>query len=175
MCIRDRYLTGTPARGQQAGWASSVPLTTWGTTGLMQTTTGATGTDRLLLPIWPVSAITSVHDDAEWEWGEDTEVSSDDYILFRDVWALRKKPSADLWSTAERAIQIVLTAGYEEIPDDMRLAAGLQLKHLWNNRALVGQTADAVDGASVGVRPFTLLPAVRELLAPFCLTRGQGG
>ena len=167
------YLTGSVARGSTGPWATNVPVYDWNHTGRVQQ--AVAGSSQLLLPIWPVVEITSIHEDEDWAWGSDTEVDSGDYLLFEDEWVLEKLPTKTGWSTANRAIKVVLTAGWETIPGPMQQAAGLQLQHLWNNRELVGRTAQAVDGASVGVRPFTLLPGVRALLNPYQLNRGQVG
>jgi hypothetical protein len=168
------YLSGVAERGNGGPWGGNLPLYDWSASGRAPLATA--GSSRLLLPIWPVVGdITTIHEDENWAWGTDTLVADTDYTLFEDDWSVEKNPLKTGWSTARRALKIVLTAGYETIPTDMELAAGLQLQHLWNNRGLVGKTAQAIDGASAGVRAFTLLPSTRQLLAPFQLDRGQIG
>lgn len=82
-----------------------------------------TGTPRLLLPRWPVSAVTSVEvDDGS---TVTTLVVNDDYT-WSEAGILRRRGA--VWPCRDRCIEAVYTAGYDPVPVSvkriqMRLAA----------------------------------------------------
>lgn len=82
---------------------------------------------RLVVPIVPVTAITSVHQDLQRAFASDTEVSASDYEQVDALGAtyldlLPTATSAAAWYTGHRTIRVICTAGYANeaaIPDDI--------------------------------------------------------
>ena len=164
------YTLFTHARVDQQDrgpWGQGIQRLDWSPSFGLVRPARARGVRRLLLPIWPVSSIASVHQDEQWVFGASSLVDPDDYSLFADTWALVKAPGKASWSAVDRAIKITLSAGYtaENTPGVLIDAVGKQLAHEWNNRQRIGHTSVAADGATTAVRSFKLLPSVTEQLA----------
>ena len=67
----------------------------------------------LQLPVTPVTAITSIHDDSLWGYGSAYLVASGDYTLVIEdgqVWI--DPDGGHAWSTGKRNLKVICTAGY---------------------------------------------------------------
>lgn len=79
----------------------------------------------------PLISVSAIYDDSEWVWGTDTTIGSDYYrivsnnhIVFKTVY-----PSVGIQN-----IKLVYTAGYETIPEDLRLACIKEVIRDFNRR-----------------------------------------
>ncbi len=82
--------------------------------------------NRLTLPVAPVTAVTSVYQDNDLVFGASTQVSSSDYELETlgngAILHLLPSGSTGAWYTRERSIKVSLTAGYA---NEAAIPAGL--------------------------------------------------
>lgn len=78
------------------------------------------GTNIVLLKEWPVTAITSIHIDADAVFGVDELVPAADYILGDDDNSVIYL--AGLFPRGYHNIKIVYTAGYADVPSDLQQA-----------------------------------------------------
>lgn len=128
----------------------------------------------LRIGVWPVTAITSVHDDASREYGSDDLLTEGtDFDLFDDDGLLIIRTDAvniGHWTKAKRAQKVVMTAGYLTINEDIKDACGLQVAHLYRSRDHVGKTSVTATATTVRLRDTGLLPGVKERLAHYRLT-----
>ena len=113
------------------------------------------GGRELTLDVWPVTAVGSIYDDANWTWAAADLVASGDYAILDGsigLVLLTETASHGSWGTARRAI--------------------LAVRNAWNLRAEQGRSNVSGGGVSLGLRDEELLsPAVRQALAPFRLPR----
>lgn len=129
------------------------------------------GGQTLRLPIWPVSAFTSIYDDPDRDYNADDLVASSDYDTDGEQGLVILKPSAahGAWSRSYRAIKATITAGYTTVPDDVKLAACLMVRHLWDLKHTQGRQSVNQGEQTAQLREETLPAAVRELLGPYRL------
>jgi len=135
------------------------------------------GSHRLVLNRRPVSSITSIYDDLDRDFTEDTLIDADDYVLYPDEGIVEFKNTASTFpSTAayfydgQRNVKVTYVAGYETIPTDVEQAC-LMLVALLYNRAK--QRADGIKqesqaGAySVAYAGMLMTPEIKALLEPY--------
>jgi hypothetical protein len=142
--------------------------------------------ERLIVPLAPITTITSVYSSASADWPEDGSVASDavavtssDYT--RDVAAScvilqrRASSSAGIWLRGARQTRVVCTAGYTNeaalplgVADALYLAAADQ----FNARRTRIFATSSQGGGSQSYRDLAALPPdVMSVLAPYRLVR----
>lgn len=125
----------------------------------------------ILLPVAPVTTLTSVHDDSDRDYGAGDLVDSGDYDLDGDTGLISLRPTRSHggWSTAFAAIKVVCTAGFSTIPDDLKHAAIVQTIAWYRGIQRTGAENMSQGGISVRFSPRELLPDVREVLDRYVL------
>lgn len=120
--------------------------------------TGSGGRD-LVLPIRPVTAITSIEDDVERDFNGSTYlVASAGYSLRWDpsrgsVVVLTSTSAHGVWSTVRGAIKVVCTAGWTTAPYDVLEAARIAARQWWGRRSRDGMMSrSAGQGGSTTYR-----------------------
>jgi len=98
------------------------------------------GRDRLVLRKRPVNSLSGVWDDPDREFGDDTQLDPDDYVLDADpgILLLRQGTFAD----GLRNVKVSYTAGYGTLPTDVAQACRM-LVAAWFHRG-----REAADGVS---------------------------
>ena len=128
---------------------------------------------RLLrLRVWPVTAITSIHEDPEEAFGSDELVASDDYTQRGDHGQIvRLKPDSDhgSWTTTEGAIKVVFVAGFAAAHEDLKAAIAEQVAHLHELKKRRGKVSIAEGERTTTYRRETIPRHVRQLISPFRL------
>lgn len=98
---------------------------------------------RLMLGIRPILEVVSVHVSATWTYGAADLVDTDDVVT--DGSALMLKPtSASVWSSVQRANRVVVRAGVDPVPPDLRQTIARLALHL------LGPGADETTTLSAG-------------------------
>jgi uncharacterized phiE125 gp8 family phage protein len=89
------------------------------------------GTDELALNNYPVSAVTSVHDDVLRVFGSTTEIVAGDRILDGAAGIIKLWNSAFSFIKGKRNVRVVYTAGYPSasIPHDLKEAVLMIVQH----------------------------------------------
>lgn len=140
-------------------------------------------TSRLLLPVAPVTAITSVYQDTTMAFAASSLVDSGDYELesLRNGAYLRLLPDATVgsWSTAARVIKVTCTAGYANeaaVPDDLAHAVYGWVADWWMKRRVRHLETGSQGGASQSFAAGGQLPDdVREIADAYLLLGTFGG
>lgn len=168
---------------QRLGYPGASP--TWASTSYTLRLTGSrVDTQRLLLPVAPVTAITSVHQDLDLGFGAAFEVASTQYELeaLRNGAYLNILPTATTiarWYVQNRAIKVVCTAGYANeaaIPKDLAHAVYEWVADWWLGRRARGLESSSQAGTSQQRAPLAAIPQdVQDLLAPYVLLSAAGG
>lgn len=116
---------------------------------------------RLDVGVWPLVSVTSIADDPEWDWDNET-VSSGNYSADLLRGEIHLTPtSTHAWSHARRAIRAIVSAGFTATDYDVVGAVALQARHLWEARNVPGMP----NAADIEVDTSTAIPPmVRQML-----------
>lgn len=133
------------------------------------------GERLLVLEVWPVTSITSIYDSQDRSYRASDQVASGDFTLVegeRGLVELDWDASHGSWSTARRAIKSTYVAGWATVPENLKQAARIAVRALYDKRQTLSFTSQSVGGASVGmVTPADLPAETKQLLAPYRLPR----
>ena len=135
------------------------------------------GASALILKHRPVTAVTSVHDDADRVFGADSLIASTDYIVREAEGIIEWLTSSSTFpSTAayfydyQLNVKVIYTAGYSTIPDDLEQAC-IMLAALLYHRGKQGADGikqEAQSGAySVTYVQGLMTPEIKELLMAY--------
>ena len=127
----------------------------------------------LVLEPYPITAITSIHDDPDEEYTSADLVASSDYNqrgLHGEIIRLKADSLHGGWSRSDHAIKVVYTAGFSSVPDDLTHAATELVLHLFNLRSKRGTSAtSSPDGLNITYRSERIPDHVKEMLAQYRL------
>ena len=128
---------------------------------------------RLILgwaPSFPVSSITEIVEDDDLDYTDPADVvTSTDYTLLKADrgWEVRLKSTGTkaAWSTVSGSLRVTLVAGWSAVPEDLKMAARVAVRSLYDGRTTQGVTR-------IGDRSFTeeamaLGPDVRKFLSGY--------
>lgn len=128
---------------------------------------------ELVVEPYPVTAITSIHDDPNEDYTAAELVDSGDYVQRgRHGERIRLLPDSiqGAWSRSPRAVRVVMTAGYASVPADLEAAAIEMCAHLLRLRHARGeQSVSTGEGTSVTFRDETIPAHVAQMLWPYRL------
>lgn len=107
----------------------------WGTSSVSRTEYHHGGTVVIAPRYWPILSVTSVHDDPLHDWDSTTLVDSADYWVSPEsdgfIWMEGRK----ILVTGVKSVKLIYKGGYagtSSVPDDLKLAAKVQIKHEWD-------------------------------------------
>lgn len=131
----------------------------------------------LRLGVRPVTAIASIYDDPDRVYGSDRLVSSSDYDLLgeRGVVLLKTTSSHGAWYQAFRSQKVSCTVGFATVPPSIKGALGLQVRHWLRNYKSIGTDTVSQGDVTKTIRELTLLPSVKQILAPHVNLGGACG
>lgn len=122
----------------------------------------------LCLCVRPIISITSINVDATRVYGAGTLLVAGTDYTFDAVQGIILQTYGSLfsWPTTFRATKVVLVAGYAVTPPGLRSIACATVRHLWNLRAVQGESAFGIAGDSATLTDTdVLLPqAVKDAL-----------
>lgn len=123
----------------------------------------------LQLPIKPVTTITSVHSDPDRVYGSDTEVTSTEYEIDKQLGQLIIKPNVSTvgFSKAFRANKVVGTFGFTLFHKDIVHAVAVYASHLYRAKSSQGKKSQTIRNATTTYMPNTIPPEVKEILYPY--------
>jgi hypothetical protein len=129
-----------------------------------------TGASRFSVKAYPVTAVTSITNAADWTWTTGSSISTYDYASPNGVINLY----AAALVTGANALRIIYTGGMAADVEtlqggdyaDVAMAALEQAVAVWNNRRNFGVQNAGVTSQSVSFGTVKLLESVVELLAP---------
>lgn len=124
----------------------------------------------------PIQSVTSIYDSTDRTYAAADLVASGDYTLYGDEGLIRLDDDSahGAWSTTTRAIKLTAVIGFATVPAAITHACGLQVAFWYQNRETAGRRSVSQGGGSVSLTDsgLSLLPEVKEALAPFRLTHG---
>lgn len=171
----DTLLTTLIATASRAiAYELGYPETTAGGQPTLETATyteyldGPGGRD-LILSNWPIQSITSIYDSSDRRYGADELVASTDYTVIdgrHGLVVLDWDSQHGTWSTGRRAIKVTYVAGWATVPDPIKHAAKMLVRHLYGLRTTQGLANQ--EGSSF--REAQLMPKeVKELISKYRL------
>lgn len=127
--------------------------------------------EAIRLPVLPVVSVTSIYDDPSRQYTSESSVDVVNYIVYGEegLVVCSTTGTKSGWSSDRRAIKVTYVAGFSTVPDDLKLAACLYVRHLWDLRHVQGRTSVAQGQANAGLRDETIPDSVKELLQPYRL------
>ena len=116
----------------------------------------------------PIQSVTSIYDSTDRTYAAADLVASGDYTLYGDEGLIRLDDDSahGAWSTTTRAIKLTAVIGFATVP--AAVAFWYQIRETAGRRS-VSQGGGSVSLTDSGL---SLLPEVKEALAPFRLTHG---
>jgi len=113
---------------------------------------GQSGQRRLCLRNYPIISVTSIHDDANRDYGTDTLVDADDYTFEtgEDSNGIVHLHGTTL-SKGIRNIKVIYRAGYATIPKSLARAADLIVASLYNRRKAQGTPGGSMGSVSISL------------------------
>lgn len=130
------------------------------------------GGKELVIDVWPVTAITSIYDDAAWTWASASLVASTDYAILdgdAGLIVLAETAAHGSWNRARKSIKATVTAGFVTAPADLTHAICLLAATYHKRRTSTGiERQSTADGASVEMVQ-GIPDEVREVLGPYLL------
>ena len=129
------------------------------------------GTREIWLDVWPATAITSVYDDPEQDFGADRLVASTDYaIVNKRKLRLTSSSAQGVWTEGGGTVRVAYTAGFATVPDDLKSLCALQVRHMYDRRQTQGKTSVSQgQGTTSIVDPSLLAMEVKQGLIDFRL------
>jgi len=129
----------------------------------------------LTLEVAPVSAVSSIYDDLNWDYSATYLVASSDYSIVdgdAGLIVLSSTATHGSWTTGNRAIKATYTAGYTTVPDWLQHAARIMVRALYDLRNAQGKENKAEGGVNVSfTKPAALPEEAIQILAPHRLGR----
>ena len=132
--------------------------------------------DVLNLGIFPVSSITTIHSDVDREYGADTLIAASDYTTdpVLGLVILNTDSVQGTFDFGFRAIRAVFVAGHATVPEDIKAAAKIMLKHIYNLRFRGGVSNVNTAGITATLREELMPPHVKEMLRPYRNKMAEG-
>jgi hypothetical protein len=128
----------------------------------------------LALPVRPVTAVTSVHDDPDQGYSATYLVTSTDYTTDPVDGVIRLLPtrSHGAFSATPYAIKVVATCGFSTVPVELKHACAMVVRHLWDRRGSGSATSVSMQGQSIQIEAEVIPKEARQILAPYRLMGG---
>lgn len=118
----------------------------------------------------PITAITTIHDSPDRSYGSNDLVDSGDYsIIDGELVVLDYDATHGAWSTYNRAIKAVYTAGWTTPPDDLKDALIDYTVHLFRLIDRRGRQSISVQGGSQNLRKDEIPDEILQKITPFIL------
>jgi len=119
------------------------------------------GNQELFLDKRPIISVTTIKEDSEWAFGNDSTKSSDDYAILDDRVVLKD----DSFGAGIRNIQVIYTAGYATIPGDLRQACIEEVSRAFDKRQNVDISSRTLpDTTTFTARNDSLMPDTIDVL-----------
>ncbi len=127
----------------------------------------------LILDVTPVTSISSIHDDSQWDYDAVRLVASADYIDDGDTGRVYLTPDSvqGAFSQVRRAVKAVFVAGWVTVPSQIKEAALHLIAHWFELSDRRGRSNIAQGGTTTTWRTEALPESVEALLTPYILGR----
>lgn len=109
----------------------------------------------------PILSVSSIYDDADWEYGSDSLIDSGSYKVIDKRRIVNKD---NVFNKGRQNIKITYTAGYDSIPDDIKLACIREILREFNRRKDFDVAAKTLDDGTVSYVEKGLLKSTKDVL-----------
>ena len=122
----------------------------------------------LQLPIRPLISVSSIHSDADREYGADTEITAAEYIIDKQLARiiLKFNVSTEGFVTAFRGNKVVVSAGYATALADLEHAICVFASQLHRQKSNQGKDSQGQRDATTRFSKKTMPHEVKEILYP---------
>lgn len=121
------------------------------------------GTGKLFPKRTPIISVSSIYDDIEWAFTSDSLVDSGDYVIHPNKQYIQMKYSY-YFTLGVQNVKITYTAGYETIPNDIKLACIREILREFNRRQDFDVTAKTLNDGSISYVEKGLLTSTKDVL-----------
>jgi hypothetical protein len=118
--------------------------------------------EPLVFPnVIPINSVTLLADDVDWEWGSDTQFSSDDYRIVDNRYVALK---SSYFTSSTQNIKITYNAGYSTVPTDIVQACIEEAGRKYKHRKDFDSTSKSLDDGSTQYVEKGLMTSTKEVL-----------
>ena len=117
---------------------------------------------KFLFPTYsPITSVSGIWDDSDWDWGSADLIDSDDYMIKNTNTIVLK---STVFGNHDQNIKIIYTAGHSSTPEDVKLACIEEVSRSHKNRKGVDVLAKTAADGSVTRYAKDLLPSTIRVL-----------
>lgn len=121
------------------------------------------GFDELFTNQYPITSISGIYNDTDWNWTADTLIDSDYYRKAQDGNSIIFTSDVTLGDYREN-IRVVYTAGYSTVPEDIQMACIEEVARAFKNRQEIGVTSKSLGDGSISYSAQGLLTKTTMVL-----------
>lgn len=121
------------------------------------------GYDELFTNQYPITSISGIYNDTDWEWTADTLIDSDYYRKSQDANSIIFTSDVTLGDYREN-IRVVYTAGYSDVPEDIKMICIEEVARAFKNRQEIGVTSKTLGDGSISYSAQGLLTKTTMVL-----------
>lgn len=127
------------------------------------------GSNTLVLRVYPINSVASIHDDAERDFGADTLIPSTDYVIDNDeeVGTVRLFRNTTAFATGIKNVKVVFNAGYSTIPADAAMACILLVAWFYNRGGSEALNSQSMGGKSESYAEDALPMFIRQMVGKY--------
>lgn len=119
-----------------------------------------TGDRYLYLDNYPVTEITSVHEDPDWDWGSDELIESTEYRIIDDMGIVYQS----IFPKGHQNIKVIYTAGYTTVPEDLKQVCIEEVIRAFKKKNRIDQLLITKEDGTSNYFFDTLLPKTKLVL-----------
>lgn len=122
------------------------------------------GSKYLFPDHYPITSVSGIWEDADWEWGASTEIDSSDYRIKDNNHIVL---TSDFFDKDDQNIKIIYTAGYASVPADLKLASIEEAARRFKRRKEIDVTAKSIGDGNVEITIDDFLPQTKVVLEKY--------
>ena len=119
--------------------------------------------DKLFVNKTPIISISSIYDDVDWNFTSDTLIDSSNYVIDTSKKYIQLKPGY-IFNCGSQNIKIIYTAGYETIPNDIKLVCIKEVTREFRRRINFDVSAVTLNDGNISYVEKGLLKSSKDIL-----------
>lgn len=119
------------------------------------------GNSILFVDQYPITNISGISDDSDWSWADTTLIDADSYRVSNDNYIIFRSTTLGDY---DQNVKITYTAGYKDVPEDIKHACIKEVVRSYDNRQEVGITSKSMLDGSVSYLAQGLLEETTMIL-----------
>lgn len=125
------------------------------------------GYSELFVNQYPITSVSGIYDDSNWEWNVGDLIDADDYRVTNDANSIVFNTTT--LGDYKENIKIVYTAGYDETPEDIKMVCIKEVARAYTDRKELGITSKSRSDGSVAYLAQSLLEETEMVLDKYKL------